>query len=72
MSDVYLDYLEHYGVKGMKWGIRKERTTAGDKESTGKESPEQAVGLNSVQDVIDKFGPRLESEYQQFIENRDS
>ena len=26
----------------------------------------------SVQDVIDKFGPRLESEYQQFIENRDN
>ena len=23
MSNVYLDYLEHYGVKGMKWGIRK-------------------------------------------------
>ena len=41
MSDVYLDHLEHYGVKGMKWGIRKER-------------------------------PRLESEYQKFIENRDS
>lgn len=38
MSNVYLDYLEHYGVKGMKWGIRKERPTAGDKESTGKES----------------------------------
>lgn len=211
MSDVYLDYLEHYGVKGMKWGIRKERPTANGKESTGKEStfswknpkvkaaatavvgvtaivaaayigskssvnvssilpsdlsagkeavakifekqkdiiyvskpyhgsgkrttlgfvnqgqtkdffsifdeaglnddhapgyfsklsngsvatvlsdmfgrvddagraiphvvlipPEQAVGLNSVQDVIDKFGPRLESEYQKFIENRDS
>lgn len=213
MSNVCLDYLEHYGVKGMKWGIRKERTTAGDKESTGKEStfswknpkvkaaattvvgvtaivaaayigskssvnvssilpsdisagkeavdkifekqkdiiyvskraltvaagreqplvssikakprisfrslmrrrlnddhapgyfsklsngsvatvlsdmfgrvddagraiphmvlfpPEQAVGLNSVQDVINKFGPRLESEYQKFIENRDS
>ncbi len=206
MSDVYLDHLEHYGVKGMKWGIRKERPTANGKESTfswknpkvkaaatavvgvtaivaaayigskssvnvssilpsdlsaGKEAvakifekqkdiiyvskpyrgsgkrttlgfvnqgqtkdffsifdeaglnddhapgyfsklsngsvatvlsdmfgrvddagraiphmvlfpPEQAVGLNSVQDVIDKFGPRLESEYQKFIENRDS
>ena len=211
MSNVYLDYLEHYGVKGMKWGIRKERPTANGKESTGKESTfslsnpkvraaaaavvgvtaivaaayigsksnvkissisandlsagkeavdkifekqkdiiymsspyrgsgkrttfgfvnkgqtkdffsifdeaglngnqpfgyfeklsngsvatvlsdmfgrvddagraiphvvlipsEQAVGLNSIQDVIDKFGPRLESEYQQFIENRDS
>ena len=38
MSDVYLNYLEHYGVKGMKWGIRKERPTANGKESTGKES----------------------------------
>ena len=28
MSNVYLDYLEHYGVKGMKWGIRKERPTS--------------------------------------------
>ena len=211
MSNVYLDYLEHYGVKGMKWGIRKERPTANGKESTGKEStfslsnpkvkaaatavvgvtaivaaayigskssvkvssilpsdisagkeavdkifekqkdiiymsspyrgsgkrttfgfvnkgqtkdffsifdaaglngdqpfgyfeklsngsvatvlsdmfgrvddagraiphvvlipPEQAVGLSSVQDVIDKFGPRLEAEYQQFVENRDN
>ena len=33
MSDVYLDYLEHYGVKGMKWGIRKERPTANGRES---------------------------------------
>ena len=47
MSDVYLNYFEHYGVKGMKWGIR-------------------------IEDVIDKFGPRLESEYQRFVENRDS
>ena len=23
MSNVYFDYLEHYGVKGMKWGVRK-------------------------------------------------
>ena len=38
MSDVYLDYLEHYGVKGMKWGIRKERPTANGRESTSKES----------------------------------
>lgn len=23
-----LDFLEHYGVKGMKWGVRKERQTS--------------------------------------------
>lgn len=27
------DFLEHYGVKGMKWGVRKERQTSG-KEKT--------------------------------------
>lgn len=28
LSD-YRDFLEHYGVKGMKWGVRKERKTSG-------------------------------------------
>lgn len=73
MSNVYLDYLEHYGVKGMKWGIRKERPTAGRKIPHMVLIPkDQAVGLDSIEDVIDKFGPRLESEYQRFVENGDS
>ena len=28
MSLTYDDYLEHYGVKGMKWGVRKDRRTS--------------------------------------------
>lgn len=29
--DDYRDFLEHYGIKGMKWGVRKERKTSGTK-----------------------------------------
>ena len=30
---MYNDYLCHYGVKGMKWGIRKEKPKVGKKVS---------------------------------------
>ena len=35
--DVYNDALEHYGVKGMKWGVRKDRTNS--PRHTGKDRP---------------------------------
>lgn len=28
------EYLSHYGVKGMKWGVRKKRSTSGAKKQT--------------------------------------
>ena len=30
------DYLEHYGVKGMKWGVRKDRKSSGGSPLTNK------------------------------------
>lgn len=32
LSD-YRDSLEHYGVQGMKWGVRKQRESSGNKRS---------------------------------------
>lgn len=34
------DYLVHYGVKGMKWGVRKSRPNTGQRRRT-KKTPEQ-------------------------------
>ena len=49
----------------------------GRKDAAGRVIPhlvfipkEQAVGLNSVEEVIDKFGPRLEQEYSDFLDRK--
>lgn len=42
------DYLEHFGVKGMKWGVRKQRTPSNEVSSTPKKkklTPEQKASL---------------------------
>ena len=31
---------------------------------------DQAIGLNSIEDVIEKFGPRLEKEYADFLDRK--
>lgn len=51
-------YLKHYGVKGMKWGVRKDDRSAGTK--TRKEAIKE-IGLNAKSKVFGvavKFAPR--------------
>lgn len=38
MNEVEEYYLQHFGVKGMKWGVRKNRKSASKKSSKGKTS----------------------------------
>ena len=37
MNDVEEYYLQHFGVKGMKWGVRKKRETKGNKAKSKRE-----------------------------------
>lgn len=38
LSDLDVDSLEHVGVKGMKWGVRKKRDSGGDASGSAKKA----------------------------------
>lgn len=44
MNEEYREqYLMHYGVLGMKWGVRRRRTSSGVSRSSGKKVKETSV-----------------------------
>ena len=52
LSDLDVDSLEHVGVKGMKWGVRKKRDSGGDASGSAKKAekidhPKSAEHLKS-------------------------
>lgn len=55
------EFLEHYGVKGMKWGVRKKRTKKEEKIRSSRKKTLDKRRQLSDQD-IEKFVKRLENE----------
>lgn len=46
-----VDFLEHFGVKGMKWGVRRDRSSdsgEGSSKRTGKEKAVVALKVSAV------------------------
>ena len=55
MKDAYDDYLAHYGVKGMKWGVRKDRKRSSRQPRTEEQKAKRkqvakkvAIGVGSA------------------------
>lgn len=44
LNEVYDDYLEHYGVKGMKWGVINEESSS----KSDKLRPKKNVGIQNI------------------------
>lgn len=62
MSDQVEDFLAHYGVKGMKWGVRSDSSSRSTSPSKRKETmkalgKELAVGSVGPAAVIAGLGP---------------
>lgn len=68
-------YLQHHGVLGMRWGVRKDRNKAGVKRPKGKSEVDKAISkigktklqnanLNGVSELIMKL-PRLKGSVKQ-------
>lgn len=49
MDEEFDDFLAHYGVKGMRWGVRKDRRATGTAGSAGTKKAKKATGHAVVQ-----------------------
>lgn len=51
MNEVEEFYLQHYGVKGMKWGVRRKRTSAQKAQRKGEKKTQKALYKEAKKDV---------------------
>lgn len=55
-EEIGQQFLEHHGIKGQKWGVRKNRTYATESRELRKES-----GKNYRHESLEAFGKRIEN-----------
>ena len=57
MNEYFIDtgeYLEHHGVKGQRWGVRKKRKTSGGKRFSGSKTNSGSSASAAIQSLRDK------------------
>lgn len=57
MNEYFIDtgeYLEHYGVKGQRWGVRKRRETSGGKRFSGSKTNSGSSASAAIQSLRNK------------------
>lgn len=60
------DYLEHYGAKGMKWGVRKDRKGSGK----GTSSPKSAKGMSDAELKTRVNRLNMEKQYSDLVNKK--
>lgn len=66
------DILEHHGVKGMKWGVRKDRkkSSSGSRKSSDKKSSTKGGSGEKVKDVISKASSKAVTKAKTIVKER--
>jgi len=59
------NFLEHHGIKGMKWGVRRENPSGGSKRSTPKAS---TLSDNELQARVKRLN--LEKQYSDLVKKQ--
>lgn len=59
------EFLSHHGVKGMKWGIRKDRRSGNAKGSTSSHKPAHELSDEELKRAIERMN--LEQQYKNLL-----